>query len=165
MMINQKLIDELLIYNQQEGAFYWRHRRGPVKAGARAGSITKDGYWVIGIKFVLIREHHLVWFMETGLFPPKEKHVDHINRNRLDNRFSNLRLADQWQNLGNCKLSKNNTTGHRNVVFNRKNKSYQVQISVNGVRNAKCGFATVEEAAAVASKWRAIVLGDFAPFD
>lgn len=51
---------------------------------------------------------------------PPDKLIDHINGNTLDNRKVNLRLATASQNLFNSKIPKNNTTGFKGVVFNKR---------------------------------------------
>lgn len=66
--------------------------------------------------------------------PNNNLHVDHKNGNGLDNRRMNLRLCNRSQNLSNRKvIQKNNTTGFKGVVFERKKKLYRVMIGVNGV--------------------------------
>lgn len=59
---------------------------------------------------------------------------DHINRNRLDNRKSNLRTVSYSQNTLNSKIRKNNSSGSTGVVWHRRDKKWQARISVNGKR-------------------------------
>jgi hypothetical protein len=68
--------------------------------------------------------------------------IDHINRNKLDNRKSNLRFTDRSKNAANCKVHKHNTTGYKGVskFGNNRYRSYIVfmdkQISL-GVYDSK----------------------------
>lgn len=55
--------------------------------------------------------------------------VDHINRNKLDNRRSNLRIVTPSQNQMNKGHQKNNKSGYVGVF--RNGKSWSAQISVN----------------------------------
>jgi hypothetical protein len=72
--------------------------------GKRVGSTNKGGYRVFtlymdGLKKQL-KLHRLIWIAENGL-PPVGSQIDHINRNKLDNRLVNLRLADAKLNAAN----------------------------------------------------------------
>ena len=72
--------------------------------------------------------------------------IDHIDRNTLDNRFSNLRFCDKKQNSINCKLYKNSTTGYIGVS-KTKNGKYIAYIT-NKQKHIHLGtFQTKEEAA------------------
>ena len=54
------------------------------------------------------------------LNPPKQKWIDHRNRNGLDNRRDNLRTCNACQNSQNRGKSKKNTTGYKGVCFSKK---------------------------------------------
>jgi hypothetical protein len=63
-------------------------------------------------KLTLIKPHRAVFAMHHGWLPPI---IDHINRNRFDNRISNLRPASGSMNNCNKALSPTNTSGYAGV--------------------------------------------------
>jgi hypothetical protein len=73
--------------------------------------------------------------------------VDHINRNGLDNRRCNLRLATATLNSRNKPLQKNNTSGYRGV--RKRFGKYYAEASVDGKKIHLGIFATPEEASSV----------------
>ncbi|WP_119775916.1 HNH endonuclease [Dehalobacter sp. MCB1] len=60
--------------------------------------------------------------------------VDHINRNRLDNRKSNLRIVTFQENMNNKSLYKTNSSGHKGVKWNARLDKWQSQITHNKIR-------------------------------
>ena len=84
-----------------------------------------------------------------GVSIPKGMHVDHINRNSLDNRFANLRVATISENNINSERWDKATGVFCNTELRNgklRNKKYQARIR-NGKKQISIGyFATEEEA-------------------
>ena len=76
---------------------------------------------------------------------PKSLIVDHKNRNGLDNRRRNLRLATGVQNNGNSAIPKNNTSGYKGVRKCPPNK-WSAEIGMNGKIKWLGTFRTLREA-------------------
>lgn len=91
---------------------------------------------------------------------PKNMQVDHVNRNRLDNRRENLRLCTQSENHAN-KLSKNKW-GYKGVVQHRNKKQYSALIQKDG-KKIHIGLYQTPKEAAIAYNVKAVELfGQFA---
>ena len=74
--------------------------------------------------------------------------MDHINRDGLDNRKSNLRFVTRSQNGANCekRRSVGVTSTYKGVYYNRDNKRWVGRVKVNG-ESIRRYFATEIEAA------------------
>ena len=106
-----------------------RHYRA--KKDQEAGSINSGGYYLIFFKSTSYVNHRIVYFLNTGI-DPEEKQIDHIDRNRLNNKISNLRLATNKQNQDNRKKQKNNTSGVTGLYWHKRKNKYQPSIICNG---------------------------------
>ncbi len=96
----QDAMRERLRYNPDTGEFRWRKGK---RAGKIAGSLNRPtGYWAINIRLAgeyhSVRAHRVA-FLLMGHTPPPQ--VDHINRQRVDNRWKNLRAATPQLNARN----------------------------------------------------------------
>lgn len=60
--------------------------------------------------------------------------IDHINRNTLDCRKSNLRICTYSQNQMNQEVRLDSKTGYRGVTWNKKRNTYQVRLKANNIR-------------------------------
>jgi hypothetical protein len=65
----------------------------------------------------------------TGKWP--ESQIDHINRNPLDNRKENLRVATQTENTWNMSKQSRNTTGFKGVWFDKTLGKFRAGLSSN----------------------------------
>lgn len=72
--------------------------------------------------------------------------VDHINRNKLDNRRENLRFVTQHVNSINKGMNKNNTSGYTGVKFIKGTKQWSASIMFNYKYIYLGRYATKEEA-------------------
>ena len=77
----------------------------------------------------------------------KDITVDHINRDRTDNRLENLRWADRFVQQQNQGDYRNNTSGIKNICFDKRRNEWIFQKRRNGIRHFK-KFKTKEEAIA-----------------
>ena len=62
---------------------------------------------------------------------PMYKDIDHINRNKLDNRKSNLRIATRSQNCANMKKDDNCKSIYKGVTWHSINNKWRARIGVN----------------------------------
>lgn len=119
----------LLRYDPITGIFTWRlDLRGCVRSGDVAGSDKGRGYIRIVIDGRKYYAHRLAWFYLIGRWPTDQ--IDHINQNKSDNRFNNLREADNSINHQNqSKPLSNNTIGFLGV--RRARKKFAAAIKLN----------------------------------
>jgi len=94
--------------------------------------------------------HHLV----IG-YPPSGEQVDHINRNKLDNRRENLRFVSQSVNTMNRGKLKNNTSGYIGVskCKGSTKRPWEAKARKKGVPPRHGYFSTKEEAAQARDKF------------
>ena len=78
--------------------------------------------------------------------------TDHINRNKLDNRRSNLRTVTRSQNQFNRSNPLNNTSGVKGVHCDKNWKKWKVGIRVNG-RSIYLGRYNHLQGAFLARRW------------
>jgi hypothetical protein len=93
--------------------------------------------------------HRYIMNVENSIYPL----VDHINRDILDNRKNNLRLANYQTNVLNSSLRKDNKTGYKCVFLNKQTGKYYSQVRRNGKINYLGSTDTLEQAKQLYVKW------------
>lgn len=89
--------------------------------------------------------------------------VDHINKNRADNRKQNLRICDHSENDRNRSPYVTNTSGVTGVYFDKKRKKWVASITYNR-KKVYIGRFTEKENAIMARLQKEIELyKEFAP--
>lgn len=138
--LTQARVKQVLNYDLSTGVFT-RTARAGVIAGSIAGTLKPDGYRQIRVDG---RKHYaarLALLYVTGVYPD---YVDHINGNRDDNRFSNLRQATKTQNGQNLALSKRNSSGYTGVSWHEISQKWLVRIMLDK-RSIHIGYAETAE--------------------
>jgi len=137
---------ELFVYEKKSGRLINRIKRNSrAPQGAIAGSLNNSGYLVTRVSGRSIRVHRIVWEMHNGPIPFGIE-IDHINRDRADNRIENLRLANRHEQ--NLNLSQRTSASHvTGVVFNKKDKKWQAQIGFKGKHLYLGQYANKDDAA------------------
>jgi hypothetical protein len=87
--------------------------------------------------------------------------VDHINRDKTDNRRENLREVNTAQNASNKSLQSNNTTGYVGVCLLKRKQLYQSSIGCFQHRLTLGAYKDIEKAAAAHNIAAAFLFGDY----
>lgn len=102
---------------------------------------TKNGYLMLTIrdeerKMYYVLAHQFGWFY---IYNEIVDCIDHINRNKTDNRIENLRSVTKSQNAMNM----NNVKGYS---YSKRNNKYESYIMLNGKKKHLGAFETEQEA-------------------
>ena len=148
-MLTPKYLKTILSYSPETGVFVWLVKRnskgGKVAPGVVADSVSVHGYARIGIDGKRYPSHRLAWFYMYGKWPAKQ--IDHINRNKLDNRIANLREATDSENRQNMSLSVKNKSGVTGVTWDKQRKKWFAKITYNYKQIPLGRFDNIKDAA------------------
>ena len=142
ILTHQSLIN-LLDYSPISGVFTWRVRpRNHFKnvqaygawntkfAGKEAGGIDGKRYIRINIDKCKYYTHRLAWLYIHGEWPKNQ--IDHINRDKTDNRIQNLRDVTNQVNCQNMPMRNSNTSGITGVSWYKNINRWAACIKVDG---------------------------------
>lgn len=128
-------------------------------AGKPAGTVGTRGYVVICIRGETHSAHQVAWVYMTG--QRHEGEIDHIDGDRANNRWVNLRGVTRRENGRNQAKPKHNTSGVVGVTFDTKAGRWMANIMVSGRTKTLGRFDMFEDA--VAARKAAEVRFDFHP--
>lgn len=145
--LTAEYLRSILHYDPATGIFTLKvGSANQVKAGNIAGSPTGLGYLQIKLQSRNYKAHRLAWLYVYGEWP--EDQLDHINRNRSDNRIANLRDVSHKQNGQNRSKRSDNTSGHPGICWHKQNSKWRARIKHNQKLTHLGYFENLEEAIA-----------------
>jgi len=143
--IDLSTLKRMLRYDPETGELRWKTTRGGrVKRGSLAGSKTSDGYLAVKIKGRIYPSHRIAWWLHEGYWP--EHYIDHINGNRQDNRFSNLRAVSPRCNVQNTAKTSGTSSKYKGVC-RLKSGRWMAHIQIDGKQKKIGEYDTEFEAA------------------
>lgn len=146
-MITQSKLKELLHYDPLTGYFTWlidKPKSHIYKAGRMAGGLDVHGYIQINVAGQVSKAHRLAWLYMTGEWPRGQ--TDHINHDRADNRWMNLRVVDNTINHRNRPMQRNNSSGFVGVSQDKNDGKWVAFIHFNKKRIHLGRFADLSDA-------------------
>jgi hypothetical protein len=130
-MIDENNVRELFSYDLETGILFRKFNTG--------GPVVASVYYK-GLKW---EKTHIIWLYVHGRWP--KVYIDHIDRDRNNNRLSNLREATHKQNSYN--QVRPNSHGYKGIAFDPwRSKPWRAQIRINGAKVNLGRFKTKEEA-------------------
>jgi hypothetical protein len=145
--ITAEELRELLDYNPDTGIFVRKATTSSrAQAGMAVGSDDLYGYLTVRINKKSYKLHRLAWLYMTGSMPIGD--IDHINSDRKDNRFCNLRDTTRELNLQNQRrpTSQNRSTGVLGVYPDKHGRRFVAAISIGNKKKHIGTFDTEEQA-------------------
>ena len=156
-MTEQDYLRQCFEYNPETGDFIWRDRPRDHFITDRAwkiwngrfarqiaGTSTQQGYKQICLDKHVHYAHRMAWVVMTGDLPEQE--IDHVDHNRGNNAWANLRAVTRGENCKNQTISKKNSSGITGVSWSTTNKSWRADVQTKHGRFAK-HFGSFDEAA------------------
>jgi len=161
-VLTQSRVKSVGLYNPNVGKWTALIARGSLTVGQEIGTLTPQGYRQIFIDYWPYRSARLAWLYMTGSFPPEGYCVDHINGNKSDDRWCNLRLATPQQNARNRGPCPRNTSGKVGVCKGIKPGIWNANITINEKTKSLGNFECKEDAIAARCKAEKHYFGEFA---
>lgn len=111
--------NKILDYDETTGKLFWKIKvNSKNKIGGSVESFDKiNGYYRFRLGSKFYKCHRVIWYIMTGERLDKDHFIDHINHDRTDNRFINLRVVTPVENRKNTRLYRSNKGGIMGVYF------------------------------------------------
>jgi len=138
--MQRRELEKHVSYDPETGTFRWL-RLDSKRIGKQAGYIDKKGYRRIEICNRAFMAHRLAWFYMTSQWPKYS--IDHINGDKDDNRFCNLREATNAENKRNGPPRIDSRSQLKGIYRDNRTGRWVVKLQLAGDnRQSYCGTFT-----------------------
>lgn len=177
--ITAESIRKVLDYDPETGILTWRHRPSELftdnrlhpaervcrgwntrYANKKAGNPTYQGYVKVNLGNRTVRAHIIIWLWMTGVLPSMD--IDHVDLNKSNNRWTNLRLATRSQNQSNTRKRVDNISGYKGVCREPRGGKWRAQIQWKNEKHFLGLHDTKEAASAAYNEAAQRLCGSFA---
>lgn len=120
-------IRDYLHYDPDSGKLYWIKPKSNVnKVGDLAGNKVKSGYLALMYNGQTHYCHRIAWYLYHDEWP--EKHLDHIDRDKTNNKITNLREVSHRRNCHNKEVF------NGGVYFSSQKNKWHSQIRLGKIK-------------------------------
>lgn len=158
--LSAEIAREFLVYDPKTGKLFWRKRARKWFHSDRQFkiwntrfaekeaffSVHTGGYRMGSVFGRRYFAHRVIWLIQTGEWPIDL--IDHIDRDRSNNAWDNLRQADPVLNGHNQGRQRRNTSGFPGVSRHTPTGKWRAQISINRCHRSLGLYDNLEDAAA-----------------
>jgi hypothetical protein len=117
-------------------------------------TLNPVGYWVGSVNGKRSFAHHLVWDSVSRNYRPENMVVHHIDGNRKNFRYGNLKLVSTTYNARSRTKLLRNTSGTTGVYFSNTKRKWVAFIRDNDHRVIQRIFDSKEEAIECRENWQ-----------
>ena len=142
--VTQEEVKKLLHYSSSTGILIWRKARRGIRYDMVDVYKGSGGFIIININYRNYRAHRLIWLYVYGTFP--EYTIDHIDRNRTNNKIKNLRDVPRFENMRNTINPSDNKSGVKGIRWESDRNKWYVQITVHRKKSCLGRFTSFTEA-------------------
>lgn len=121
--------------------------------GKEAGFIHHSGRRCIRIDGKEFAASRVIWTIKKGRIP-KGKEIDHKDRDKTNDKISNLRIVTRALNMRNKPIYKSNSSGYKGVSLHKETGRWRPYCCVNGKTFFNGLYSNIEEAARAAARLR-----------
>ena len=150
------------LFEYRDGVLHWKQcPKGSrkFKTNSEAGANTGHGYKKLSLNNKFYYTHQIIFLMQYGYVP---KLIDHIDGNSENNKIENLRASNKSLNACNSKTPSHNTSGHKGVIWLKREKKWLTKVQINKKVMHLGTFTDIELACLVADEARILYHGTHA---
>lgn len=128
-MLTQTKVKKLFDYDANTGNLIWKVSLRNTNIGMIAGTRDKSDYTQISFDYNRYQAHRLIWLWYYGYMP--ENQIDHIDRNKTNNRIENLREVSNQCNARNTENRSDNKSGVKGISWSKRGGCWMACITIN----------------------------------
>lgn len=129
--MDYELIKQCFNYDPKTGSLIWKFREDRDKSWntryadkEALSSLNGRGYLCGSFLGKTQKKHRIIWIWMTGKLP---KYIDHIDHNKTNNCWDNLREVSKIENDRNQSLRQSNKSGYSGVYWDKSRNKWSVR--------------------------------------